>query len=88
MRSKEVGIEVLLYEAFLGRWLLSTAASSRGGKRDGRVVFFFVFASFLKFGPIFFGMEAKNGEDALQARRHGLMKEGRKDGDWSDRPCS
>jgi len=50
--------------------------------------FFFVFASFLKFGPIFFGMEAKNGEDALQARRHGLMKEGRKDGDWSDRPCS
>ena len=34
-----------------------------------------MFALFLKFWPNFFGVEAKNDEDALQARRHGLMKE-------------
>ena len=47
MKSKEVKIEVLLYEAFLGRWLLTTAAQSRGGMmRDGRVVFFSFFHRF------------------------------------------
>ena len=49
---------------------------------------FFRFSIVFEIWQNFFGMEAKNGEDALQARRHGLMKEGRKDGDWSDRPCS
>ena len=72
MRSKEVGIEVLLYEAFLGRWLLSTAASSRGGKRDGRVVFFFVFASFLKFGPKFLGWKRKTKTASLVVCNHSV----------------
>ena len=49
-------------------------------EEDGGVVF--------EIWPKFFGVEAKNDEDALQARRHGLMKERRKDGDWSDRPYS
>ena len=67
MKSKEVKIEVLLYEAFLGRWLLTTAAPNRGGmKRDGRVVY----ALFLKFGPIFLGWKQKTAKTRC---RRGVM---------------